>query len=130
MDKLSSLTSGRNLLENISREDIRLVYTFTNKLGAGSFGSVRIAYKTVNPGHNFAVKSILRDSIIGEEAELRQEVGILFSADHPNIVRLYEVYLDHKYIHLVTELLEGGDISPKRRPNARFSEAEAASIIR
>ena len=106
------------------------MYTFTRKLGEGAFGSVRIAHKTINPNRNFAIKSILRTSIIGEEADLKQELSILFSVDHLNIVRLYEVYLDHKYIHLVTELVDGGDITPTRLPNGRFSEAEAADIVR
>ena len=55
------------VLNQISREDIRLVYTFVKKnghskrLGKGSFGTVRIAYKTVNPTALFAVKSIKRE---------------------------------------------------------------------
>ena len=54
----------------------------------------------------------------------------MFAVDHLNIVRLYEVYLDHKYIHLVTELCDGGDITPTNLPAGRWSEAEAADIIR
>ena len=45
-----------------------MVYTFvtgedgyTKKLGSGSFGTVRVAHKTVNPSALFAVKSIKRD---------------------------------------------------------------------
>ena len=60
-----------SLLTNISREDIRLVYTFTQKLGSGSYGTVRIAYKTVNPGKRFAVKSMRREAIMGEEEDLK-----------------------------------------------------------
>ena len=55
---------------------------------------------------------------------------ILRSVDHPNIIKLYEIYLDHKYLHLVTELVEGGPISPGSMPNKRYSEAKAAKIIR
>ena len=51
-------------LNTISREDIRLVYTFTSNFGSGSFGSVRIAHKTaVSPDISFAVKSIRREII-------------------------------------------------------------------
>jgi len=57
------------LLENISREDIRLVYTFTKRLGSGSFGVVRVAFKTINPGKNFAIKSIKREIVVGDEEE-------------------------------------------------------------
>lgn len=128
--KQLSKSGSTSVLANISKEDIRFVYTFTLLLGEGAFGSVRIAHKTINPNRNFAVKSILRESIAGEEAELKQELSILFSVDHLNIVRLYEVYLDHKYIHLVTELVDGGDITPTKLPEGHFNEAEAADIIR
>jgi len=76
------------------------------------------------------VKSMVRESLMGEEAELKQELSILFSADHHNIVRLFEVYLDHKYIHMVTELVDGGDITPSEDKSEHVSEAEAADIIR
>lgn len=83
-------------------------------MGSGSYGTVRVAYKTVNPGKYFAIKSIKREGIIGkEEDDLQQELGILLSADHPNIVKLHEIYLDHEYLHLVTELLAGGEVQPK-----------------
>jgi len=49
-DQLRRLSKGSSLLLNISREDIRLVYTFTKSLGSGSYGTVRIAHKTVSPG--------------------------------------------------------------------------------
>jgi serine/threonine protein kinase len=51
------------MLQAISREDIRLVYTFKERLGSGSFGSVRTAYKTRNESKLYAVKSIPRDLI-------------------------------------------------------------------
>ena len=124
------ISRAESILENISREDIRLVYTFTKKLGSGSFGTVRIAFKTVSPGKNFAIKSIKRETVIGEEELLKQELSILLAVDHPNIVKLNEIYLDHKYIHLVTELLEGGEVDPEIMPEKRFSEATAAKIIR
>lgn len=41
---------------------------------------------------------------------LKSEIVILKTADHPNIVRLYEIYEDDKYIHLVMELCTGGDL--------------------
>ena len=69
MRKLRQMGREGSLLETISREDIRLVYTFTKLLGSGSYGTVRVAYKTVNPGKNFAIKSIKRDSIIGKEED-------------------------------------------------------------
>lgn len=31
--------------------------------------------------------------------------------DHPNIVKLYDVFDDEKYLYLVMELLQGGEVS-------------------
>ena len=58
-------TKKNKLLKNISREDIRLVYTFDKKLGSGAFGSVRIATKD-GTSKKFSVKSIKRELIEGD----------------------------------------------------------------
>ena len=55
---------------------------------------------------------------------------MLLTLDHPNILKLHEIYLDHIYIHLVTELLPGGSIYQCKNKKGKFSEAEAANIIR
>jgi calcium-dependent protein kinase len=31
--------------------------------------------------------------------------------DHPNIVKLFDVFDDEKYLYLVMELLQGGEVS-------------------
>lgn len=41
---------------------------------------------------------------------LKNEIEVIKTADHPNIVRLYEVYEDDKYLHLVMDLLTGNDL--------------------
>ena len=33
--------------------------------------------------------------------------------DHPNIIKVYETYMDKMYFHFVMELLEGGDLFDK-----------------
>ena len=117
----------------ISREDIRLVYTFTRRLGSGSFGTVRVAYKTaLGKDKEFAVKSIKRESIEESktDGELAQELLILRSVDHPNIVKLHEVYLDHEYLHIVMQLLEGGEVDPEKEERGYFEEQEVARMIR
>ena len=38
-----------------------------------------------------------------EQARLLREINILKILDHPNIVRLYEIYYDYKRYYLVTE---------------------------
>lgn len=38
------------------------------------------------------------------------EIRALSELNHPNIVRLYEVYMTEKYVHLVMEHLKGGEL--------------------
>ena len=59
-----------------------------------------------------------------------QELMVLRAADHPNIVKLYEIYLDHEYLHLVTELLSGGTVCPEFNELNKYTEKEAARIVR
>ena len=50
------------------------------------------------------MKSIKKKSVLKEEAEkLFAEVSILKELDHPNIVKLYELFQDNDCYYLVTE---------------------------
>ena len=79
-------------------------------LGTGNFGTVRLAHKPGNPRKKFAVKSLPRKKVEVELHLLEEELKILLSVDHPYIVRFYEAFLDHKYIHLVMEHCNGGEL--------------------
>ena len=45
-----------------------------------------------------------------EKIRLQYEVNILKNLNHPNIVRLFEVFEDKEFIWLVTELVEGREL--------------------
>lgn len=57
----------------------------------------------------FAIKSI-RKSKVNKMEVLRREVQILKEVNHPNIIKLIDVYEDDKYLHLITELCTGGEL--------------------
>ena len=54
--------------------------------------------------------------------------------DHPNIIKLYEVYEDNRYIYLIMEECSGGElfdrIIEKINKKTLFTEKEAASIFK
>lgn len=60
---------------------------------------------------------------------LHQEVSILQSLDHPNIVKYYETYEDDKFIYLVMELCPGGELFEKLSSNQTMNENLAATAI-
>ena len=41
---------------------------------------------------------------------LLSEIDIMRACDHPNVIKLFEVYEADKQVHLVLELLEGGEL--------------------
>lgn len=45
-----------------------------------------------------------------EESSFKYEIGILKKLDHPNILKLYEVFQDDKRYLIVTELCKGGEL--------------------
>ena len=99
----------------------------------GVFGKVKKAFalkklETTRPTteYHYALKSIHLDRVSPVFLEeLKNEIRILRSLDHPNIVKAYEVYLcKNKQIYLVLELCDGGDLFTR----SPYSEKEAAKI--
>ena len=77
-------------------------------MGRGGFGSVYKVRGRYN-GIIRAAKKIKKCDLDAKEHErLFNEVSILQALDHPNIVKLYEVYdMEDQYV-LIMELCEGG----------------------
>lgn len=65
-----------------------------------------------------------------EKVRLQYEIDILKNLVHPNILRLYEVFQDKKQIFLVTELCEGRELFDEIIDRQRFTELEAAIVIK
>lgn len=71
------------------------MYKLQKKIGSGNFGTVRLGSLWTNPKKLYAIKSIPRDKVEGEESKmLEQELLVLMEVDHPNIIKFYEVYSD------------------------------------
>ena len=55
---------------------------------------------------------------------------IHFKIDHPSIIKLIEVFNDNKYLTSVTEFVEGGSLFDVIHQSKKYSEREAANIMR
>lgn len=120
----------QNISETFSTTDIRTVYAFERLIGGGHFGSVRIAHRITDPQVKYAVKSILKENIKKDVKLLEEELAILTQVDHPNIIKFHETYIDYRYVHIVMELSEGGELFEKIVEMHKFSEKLAASLMK
>merc|ERR1712137_465829 len=62
----------------------------------------------------------------------REEIFIMCQLDHPNIVRLEEVYESHSEIYLVQELCLGGELFDRldEQPDYHYNEVECARLVK
>ena len=59
-----------------------------------------------------------------------EEVEILNKLDHPNILRIYEVYQCPKRFYIVSELLTGGELFDQMINEGTFSEKDAVKVMK
>ena len=61
---------------------------------------------------------------------MNDEYLFLKVLDHPNIVRLIEVFKDDENLFLVTELCKGIDMVTKINEKQKFEEKDAAYLLK
>jgi calcium-dependent protein kinase len=102
-------------------------------LGSGVSGLVRLA-KHKATGVKYAVKCLDLGLVGTKEglAQLREEIFIMCQLDHPNIVRLEEVYESLSEIYLVQELCLGGELFDRldEQPDYHYTESECARLVK
>jgi len=154
-NEISNNVSFReNMLLTTTHRNVNDYYEISKVLGEGSMGSVSLARKksgviggsayqtksflllgkkcipkkVVEDANKklYALKSILVSKVSADfMEELRNEIKILQTLDHPNIVKAYEVYESKVNIFLVLENCSGGDLYTR----GPYSEKAAAKIV-
>lgn len=78
------------------------------------------------------VKMISKASIPGallDSSILIEEVNILKSLDHPNLIRIYEFFEDSDQFYIILEFCKGGDLFDRITDLKNFNESQAAEIM-
>ena len=111
-------------------ENILDYYKVDKELGKGSFAVVREGFNR-KTGEPVAIKIIDRSSLEeDDELALQTEVEILSQMDHPNVVKLYEIFDTKEAMYLVMEIMTGGELFDRIVEKEHYSEREAADAIR
>jgi len=112
----------KNIRQSKHPSELSSRFYLGKTIGTGRFGSVRLATRK---SKKYAVKTLRKTS-----RTPTQEVTILRSLDHPNIVKLYEVIEDSENLHLVLEYCSGGELGEYILSKGRVSEEEARQLIK
>ncbi len=127
------------LQEAIGYVNISEVYTIKGLLGNGKFGVVRLGIHK-DAKHKVAIKIQSKKDMSQTEFELiRSEIEVLKICQHPNIIRIYDVFEDYENIYIsesfsitnvVMEYCGGSDFHVYlSKRSFKLEERRAAEII-
>ncbi|EIW77534.1 kinase-like protein [Coniophora puteana RWD-64-598 SS2] len=119
-------------LRDGSFDAFSLEYTFSGRIGQGSFGSVYKAERLAT-GKSYAVKVLRKlpfPPINRRNAPILKEVFILQGLGHKNVVNLHAVYESQKDIFIVMELMRYGDLDGLIRKRNSLDETTSRLSLR
>ena len=101
-------------------------YELGHTLGTGAFSKVKLATDNES-GLKWAIKIIDKEQLAREhlEEQLKREIAIMKSLNHPHIVHLREVMQTANHIYMVLEVIKGGELFDRIVESKRFDEATA-----
>jgi calcium-dependent protein kinase len=106
-------------------------YKMKRLLGEGGFGKVYEVEHKVSKMER-AVKEIMKskgNSDVDREKFIA-EVSILAKLDHPNIMKIFELYEDAHKFYVVSELIRGGELFDYLTKQESLTEVFAANIMK
>ena len=94
----------------IGYQDILSYYEIGESIGRGKFGRVKLGVHKKTQ-KKVAIKILKKAKMDPEDFELyKREVEILKICQHPNLIRLLDVFENFEYIFIVMEHLQGGSL--------------------
>ena len=105
-------------------------YKRLNFLGEGSYAAVYCVENRIT-GSKRAMKVISKNENCSEDddREILNEINILRTLDHPNILKIFEFYSSKESYSIVTELCQGGELFQEIIDRGPFNETYAAYVM-
>jgi len=116
-------------------------------LGSGNFASVKkatvIADHTVEvwsqtgsqagseklPKNKEVAVKIIDKSKVEDMNDIDREIEVMKMINHPNVIRLYEIFDEPKKMNLVMELVTGGELFDEIVARGNYTEKDAAKVM-
>eukprot|EP00917_Polyrhabdina_sp_WS-2016_P013944 GHVP01030423.1.p1 GENE.GHVP01030423.1~~GHVP01030423.1.p1 ORF type:complete len:576 (-),score=114.00 GHVP01030423.1:4157-5884(-) len=129
--KRSFFVGRMNLPER--QKKITDLFAFNKHLGSGSFGAAHLVTEVASRLQRVC-KTISRKNAQLPAEQIEAEIQFMKALDHPNIIRIYEVYEDRSNIYIIMEPCSGGElrdiIVESQKAKVHLSERIVAQLMR
>ena len=99
-------------------------------LGQGSFAVVKMVVEKAT-GEERALKIIAKKPLKdNSEKMLQEEITILGKVEHPNIIKMWDLYETKEGVFIVTDLCRGGELFDRLVEKVHYNELDARHIMR
>lgn len=113
--------------------DLQKDFELGKVLGQGNFARVHAAVRRGDETKTtVAIKSMKIKTIQQSRRQINyvlSEIDILRTVNSPNVIKLYEVYQCEKYIHLVLQYLDGGELFKRLLSKKVYQENNAMQVM-
>jgi len=109
------------------KDGLKQKYTMGKQLGSGNFATVFKATKKED--QQIVAVKVIDKSKVEDMGDIEREVEIMNTMDHPNIIKLFEIFDEKKKMNLVMELVEGGELFDAIVDKGQFNTKEAAGCM-
>jgi serine/threonine protein kinase len=101
-------------------------YKIVKKIGKGSFSNVFKAHKLDNENEFYAIKIVCLKNLSNKIIEnIKNEINIMLKINHENIIKLHQTITSNKYIYLIMDYCDGGDLYKFIKTHGKLSEEES-----
>lgn len=116
--------------------DIGPYHSDGKRIGSGAYSTVYKGYN-VGTGELVAIKVVDLYHLTSREPQkkenlktrLKIEIKIAQSTDHPNLVKMFDVFEEEERVYLIFEFCDGGDLSKFLQKRGMLSETEARDYL-
>jgi len=116
------------------KSEVKKNYEIGKDLGSGNFAVVKEATKTAankqaEIPNKVAIK-VIDKAKVEDMNDIQREIEVMSMLDHPNVVKLFEIYDEPKKMMLVMELVTGGELFDRIVSKGSYTEKDAAEVMK
>jgi serine/threonine protein kinase len=116
------------------KSEVKKNYELGKDLGSGNFAVVKegtktAANKTAEIPNKVAIK-VIDKAKVEDMNDIQREIEVMSMLDHPNVVKLFEIYDEPKKMMLVMELVTGGELFDRIVAKGSYTEKDAAEVMK